>query len=144
MSQEHKIQAVCNILANYTIKAIRDGQVPSFLNIDGSLALMQNKIFRYFKTKKHDEIIDLAIDAIIIATKAIMDSNASPIKYPPDKEKDEYSDTEEADPEYDGDKPYSAKDLGVSEEDIDERWKSDKPVKKKKVKKQEPENDSSV
>lgn len=58
------LKAAFNLAANRTKKRYLEGRLPQWIDAKGLLALMADKIARYYENGGHDEILDLAVDSL--------------------------------------------------------------------------------
>lgn len=70
----------------------RDGEVPKHMSLDGQLALMHDKIGRYFKDRNLDEILGLASDGLFALEAAYTELDSDEIS---DEEFDNYIEPDE-------------------------------------------------
>ena len=62
---EDLLKEVFRLVAMHTKKRFFEGRISQWLSTEGHLALMSDKITRYYSTKKYEELLDLCVDSIV-------------------------------------------------------------------------------
>lgn len=67
---------------------LHQGKVPSFLGLEGMLALMYERLVQYSDTKDSDYVLDLAADSILALLHIVPDMDDSDHREEPQQEED--------------------------------------------------------
>lgn len=82
MINNSRIHVIVDMLRSGVLERYQQGLTNQFLPVDGQVALLHDKLTRWFKTKNQDELYDFMIDGVLLLEKVVLDSEAIRERFP--------------------------------------------------------------